>query len=477
MTEPATGDGRPRPARVGRVRLRILGWLVVLLALANVASVLLLRKVLLDRLDAEVEASLVQEVRELETLVLGRDPNTGQPFGGNVAAIFDTFLRHNIPAEGEALFTVIDAKPYKASRSVPHPLDQDPALVARWWAVRNSEEGRVSTPAGPVRYLAIRLHEADQTRGVFVVANFVSQERDEVESAVRTGAVVSLSVLVGASALAWIVAGRLLAPVRLLTETAQSISETDLRRRIPVKANDEIGRLATTFNAMLDRLEDAFATQRAFLDDASHELRTPITIIRGHLELMGDDPADRVETTALVMDELDRMTCMVDELLLLAKAQRPDFVHPEPIDVPAFTRELLAKARALGPRSWELDGVGRGTIVGDRQRLTQAVMNLARNAAQHTDDQASIGLGSSVAGGWVRLWVRDAGPGVRVADQERIFGRFARADSGGRRSEGSGLGLAIACAVVEAHHGRIDLDSEPGQGATFTVVLPAERLE
>ena len=450
---------------------------MVLLALANVASLVLLRTVLLDRLDAEVNASLVQEVDELQTLALGRDPNTGQPFGADVAAIFDTFLRRNIPSEGEALFTLVDGRPYRASSTAPHPLLDDARLVERWRAVRNSAEGEVSTPAGPARYLAVRLHQEGQTKGVFVVANFLAQEREEVESAVRAGAVVSLSVLVAASALAWVVAGRVLAPVRLLTETAHSITETDLRRRIPVTGNDEIGQLAETFNAMLDRLEDAFAAQRAFLDDASHELRTPITIIRGHLELMGEDPAERAETMALVMDELDRMARMVDELLLLAKAQRPGFIRPEPIDVPAFTREVLEKARALGPRSWELDGLGRGTVVGDRQRLTQAMMNLARNAAQHTGDEATIGVGSSVADGWVRFWVRDTGPGVRVADQERIFGRFARADGGVRRSEGSGLGLAIARAVAEAHHGRIDLNSEPGKGATFTVVLPARRLE
>lgn len=200
---PLTGEKRPHAPRAGRVRLRILGWLVVLLALANVALLLLLRKVLLDRLDAEVDASLVQEVDELETLAQGRDPNTGQLFGPDVAAIFDAFLRRNIPIEGEALFTVVDGRPYRASRSAPHPLHEDPGLVERWWAVRDSEEGAVSSPAGAVRYLAVRLHEDGATKGVFVVANFLAQERDEVDSAVRTGALVSLSVLVAASALAW----------------------------------------------------------------------------------------------------------------------------------------------------------------------------------------------------------------------------------------------------------------------------------
>ena len=113
----------------------------------------------------------------------------------------------------------------------------------------------------------------------------------------------------------------------MLADTARSISETDLTRRIPVSGRDEIAELARTFNAMLDRLEAAFATQRAFVSDASHELRTPITIVRGHLELLGDDPQERRETIALVTDELDRMSRFVDDLLLLAKAERDDFLR------------------------------------------------------------------------------------------------------------------------------------------------------
>ena len=119
----------------------------------------------------------------------------------------------------------------------------------------------------------------------------LSAERDEVEEAVRLAALVLLSVLLIASALAWVVAGRVLAPLRALAETARSICETDLTRRIPVSGRDEIAELSRTFNAMLDRLEARFASQRAFVSDASHELRTPITIVRGHLELLGDDPA------------------------------------------------------------------------------------------------------------------------------------------------------------------------------------------
>jgi signal transduction histidine kinase len=226
---------------------------------------------------------------------------------------------------------------------------------------------------------------------------------------------------------------------------------------------------------MLDRLEQAFNAQRAFINDASHELRTPITIVRGHLELLGDDPQERRETIALVTDELDRMTRFVEDLLLLAKAAREDFLRREPVDLAQLSAELGAKARALAPRRWSVDEHAGGELLADRQRLTQAIMGLAQNAVQHTTEGDAIALGTARDGHEVRLWVRDTGPGVAPQDRERIFERFARASNAARRSDGAGLGLAIVRAIAEAHGGRVELDSTPGEGATFTVVVPDTR--
>jgi signal transduction histidine kinase len=285
---------------------------------------------------------------------------------------------------------------------------------------------------------------------------------------------VLLSVLLIASTLAWVVAGRVLAPLRLLADTARSISESDLTRRIPVTGRDEIAELARTFNAMLDRLEAAFASQRSFVSDASHELRTPITIVRGHLELLGDDPGERRETVALVTDELDRMSRFVDDLLVLAKAERDDFLRVADVELGALTDELLEKAQGLGQRDWRLESRGEAVIVADRQRLTQAMMGLAQNAVQHTDDGEPIWLGTDANHREVRLWVRDEGPGIAADDQERIFDRFARTSASRRRSEGAGLGLAIVRAIAEAHGGRVRLSSRPGAGASFVLVIPVD---
>jgi signal transduction histidine kinase len=451
-------------------RVRVLGSFAALLAIAAVAGLLLQRAVLLETLEQDIEASLRQEREELETLADGRNPQTGEPFGDDVRAIFDTFLSRNVPGEGEVYIAFVDGAPYRTTPA-PLRLDTVPELATRWSALASGEGGNIDTAAGLVHYLAVPLVYGGQTRGVFVVANFSQGERTEIETATQVEAVVSGLVLLLVTLVAWFVAGRLLGPVRDLTETAEAISESDLTRRIPVESDDEISRLALTFNEMLDRLESAFTTQRTFIDDAGHELRTPITIIRGHLDVMGDDPDERSETLALVSDELSRMARIVEDLLLLAKAERPDFVNPEPVELADLTTELLVKSRALGDRAWQLDACAEGTIEADPQRLTQAILNLARNAVEHTALGAVIGLGSRWGDGEVRFWVRDMGIGVDAAERDRIFERFARGRFG-RRSEGAGLGLAIVTSIVAAHGGRVELESTPGEGATFTIFLP-----
>jgi signal transduction histidine kinase len=279
-------------------------------------------------------------------------------------------------------------------------------------------------------------------------------------------------VLLIGSIVAFLAAGRVLAPLRELTETARAIEESDLTRRIDVKGSDELAELGSTFNAMLDRLEVAFSSQRELIRDVSHELRTPITIVRGHLEVLGDDPAEREETIELVTDELDRMARLVDDLLTLARAERPDFLQPEPVRLGDFTSEVLAKATSLGDRRWTLNAGRDGMIDADPQRLTQALVNLADNAVKQTVAGSVIEIGADVDGSWARLWVKDDGPGLSAKDRDGIFRRFSRG-SRGRRYSGTGLGLAIVKVVAEAHGGRVDVSSEPGHGARFTVVVPA----
>jgi signal transduction histidine kinase len=258
--------------------------------------------------------------------------------------------------------------------------------------------------------------------------------------------------------------------------TAQGITETDLSGRIPVAGRppDELTGLAVAVNAMLDRVETGVAAQRRFLDDAGHELRTPITIVRGHLDVLDPaDPDDVRETLALVDDELERMNRMVAELLLLARAEQPAFVRPQPVDVAELTAEVFRNVTRLGDRDWRLAGTAEGDLLLDPQRLTQAVVALADNAVAHTGPGDRVEVGSRRDGDRLLVWVADAGPGIAEADQERVFERFARGSSGGRRSEGAGLGLSIVRAIATAHGGDVELRSRPGEGARLTLVLPA----
>jgi two-component system, OmpR family, sensor kinase len=468
-------DDRPRRRRVfASARARILASYVVLLLFSTVVGIVALRGVLLARAGERVDDALVQESEEFRRLAdLGRDPRTGEPFGDDVRAIFDVFLSRNVPGEGEAFYTYADGDLYE-TRFAPGLRKLRVAEIDELALSTAVQRGEAELADGSrIRYLAVPVESDRRGSAVFAVAIDLSGEIDEVNDALRIAAGVSVGVLVLASLLAWVVAGRVLAPLRLLRDTARSISESDLTRRIPAQGDDELADLARTFNEMLDRLELAFASQKSFISDAGHELRTPITIIRGHLEVMGDDPRERRETLELVADELDRMGRLVNDLLLLAKATRPDFLEPQTIDLDDLTRELFAKASALARRDWRLAAVGSGRIVADPQRLTQAVMNLSQNAVAHTEEGDAVELGSQLTGHWVHVWVRDTGPGVPEDDQARIFERFVRLD-GGRHGEGTGLGLAITRAVAEAHGGHIDLDSRAGAGARFTIVIPTE---
>ena len=452
-------------------RTRILAALIVLLAASALASAVALREILQARAADRVERSLEQEVEEFRKLAReGRNPLTGEPFGGDVKAIYDVYFRRNVAVAGEAVFTFLDGERDQTSGT-----DQRPALlqaVAGLARVSASRRGTFEIGDDKVRYLAVPVVIQDRQRGAFVVTHDLRSEDEEVNEATQVAGGVSLAVLLLASLVAFVVAGRVLAPLRELTDTARSITETDLTRRIAVEGHDEIAELGRTFNAMLDRLESAFAMQKDFVSDAGHELRTPITIIRGHLELLGDDPQERRETVELVCDELDRMSRFVDDLLLLAQAEQTDFVQPADVDLDALTEELMAKASALAPRDWQLDTIGVGRLKADRQRLTQAVMQLAQNAVQHTAEGDRIGLGSTLANGHARLWVADTGAGVPDGERERIFDRFARG-AGARRSQGAGLGLAIVRAIAEAHGGTVELESSTvGGGATFTITVP-----
>ncbi|MHA6796619.1 sensor histidine kinase [Pseudonocardia bannensis] len=466
--------------RVSAARTRIIGW-VLLLVLAALAVVTLVTwRLLIQATDERMDTSLQTEVGEFGRLTAsGINPTSGLPFA-SVDEVLNFGITYNLARPNEKILGYVDGTfRYQSRQQAPVLLKDDARFTELAGGVVEPASGRYASAVGEVRYLAVPVTLAgDPARGVLVVAYFADQERQAADEAARLMLLVGGITMLAAAAAAWVVAGRILRPLRAVAATARTITETDLSGRIPADragraGPDELGELVGTVNAMLDRVENGVAAQRRFVDDAGHELRTPVTIVRGHLEVLDPADADDVRATvALVDDELDRMNRMVSDLLLLARSGQPTFLHPAPVDVAALTADILDKLSALGDRRWVLETAANIDAVLDPQRVTQALIALADNACRHTGVDDRIAIGSQLTGGELRFWVSDSGPGVAPEDRDRVFERFARGSSG-PRSDGAGLGLAIVTAIAEAHGGRVLLDSVPGRGATFTLVLPA----
>jgi signal transduction histidine kinase len=287
--------------------------------------------------------------------------------------------------------------------------------------------------------------------------------------------------LLGALLGGYLIGTRLSRPLRGMAGVAARVDAGDLYPRIHDLGGqgEEVRVLADAFNHMLDRLTDAFAGQRAFVADASHELRTPLTVIRGQLEVLAAQAAPsgaevrRVER--LVQSEIARISRLVDDLLLLAKAEQTQFLRVEPIELGGYVRELWDGMSLLAQRRFELGPVPRGTLRADPDRLAQALRNLIGNAIDHTAAERGLVrmLVQEVSGGRIRFVVEDDGPGIPTAQRERVFDRFYRTDAArDRASGGTGLGLAIVRAIAEAHGGRVAAGRSPEGGARIEVELP-----
>lgn len=486
MTTEAARTTTAEAARRGRwwssVRVRIVVGYVVLVAAALAISILVTRQVLLGRLERDIDRALTQEVEELRNLASGNNPLTGEPFGSDAEAILDTFLRRNVPGASEAFYAFVGGERFLSSFDAPQSVWNEDRLVDVWASVTEPLQATArSDVVGEITYLAVPLIASGETTGAFVVAHFPATDRDEILVVVRVLTLAGLVVLLASAVLAWSLAGRVLRPVRQLTATARRISDTDLSQRIDVEGKDELAELGTTFNAMVERLENGFIQQRRFLDDVAHELRTPITIVQGHIDLLGDDPDERAESLTTITDELDRMNRYVNDLLLLAKAESGEFLQFEPVDLGELAVMLEQRFGLLGDRVWQLDDApapGKVAILGDRGRLVQAMLNLATNAVEHTNsgDRLAFGIDTTTdRGGTARLWVRDTGSGLDDDVIDQLFTRrFRGAASRVQRSEGMGIGLSIVDAVARGHGGRATAANEPGGGARFTIELPID---
>lgn len=450
----------------------------VLLLVGSVIAEIAVREILLRSLDARVEASLDEEIAEFNRL---RDQSDGDGELGvevddNLRSVFGTFIAIDPPPAGQQILTLIGGHLYRSAGAAGtgYDLASDRRLVEQWASSQRRVSGSLETSAGPVRY-AVQPVSLDGQRGHFVVAVFIADEAAQIERALWVSVAVTVGFLILGTMFTFAVAGRVFSPLNRLTATARRITVTDLRERIEVTGQDEIAELGHTFNEMLDRLDEAFTTQRRLLRDVGHELRTPLAIAAGHLEFVPETAENR-EALSVVREEHQRMRRLVDDLLVLARSERADFLQLETTDLDALLTDITERSRHLADRSWDVETRGAGRVVLDPDRIRQAMVNMIDNAIRHTNPGDRIELGAHCRSGRARIWVDDSGPGVPPEDRDHIFEHFVRG-RGETPGSGTGLGLAIVRRIAAAHHGAVHVEDSDLGGARFVLDLPIDQPE
>jgi two-component system OmpR family sensor kinase len=312
--------------------------------------------------------------------------------------------------------------------------------------------------------------------GTFRVADPLTSVDQALASLRNRFIAVGLGALILSVAIAIWLANLISRPLRRMAAVASEVDSGDLSHRIDYSGEDEVGVLAESFNHMMDRLEEGFRRQRDFVSDASHELRSPLTVLRGRIEHLAGHPGDSAEVrseASELMREVRRMERLTDDMLTLAKAERGGLVQRRRMPLDDFVEDLRRDLPLLGERRYSVESSLHGDLDADPDRLAQVLRNLVTNAVRHTSDDGHIDVSIGSENGAAVFAVTDDGTGIEPDQLGRIFDRFHRTDEGRSRAEGgSGLGLAIARAIVEAHGGTIAAESAPGEGATIRFSIP-----
>lgn len=331
------------------------------------------------------------------------------------------------------------------------------------------------------RYRVATISLQDETSGEVVAvfqAALPTRERDRTAEDLAWALFLTGSIVVFVGAvLSRRAAQTALKPLHQAARTAGHVTYSSLSERVPYNGpQDDVGLLVSSLNSMLDRLESAFAEQRRFVADASHELRTPVTIIAGHLEIMrseGGLTQEQEETVDLAMDELERMGKLVGDLLSLARLEGGRPPRFDELDLGEVVEEAVARGQGLSKRRLAFTHAGPLPVRGNRDLLLQALLNLLSNAVRHTGEDGQIRVQCRREAQTAAVEVSDNGPGIPLEDLERVFDRFYRSGGGRHRSGGgTGLGLAIARRLVELHGGRLTAGNTPDGGAVFELSLP-----
>jgi heavy metal sensor kinase len=479
---------------VATIRGRLTAWYAAALTLTLAAFALVAyfasRRAVYGELDrritsvAELTAGILAGVYRAGGVVVQRDASGRPTLPAELTATLDVVPEYLIitHANGRVLFASAEARGLQIGE-----FEQLERLVAG--APRGQPADTVTSRPGGLRlrYVVLPVAGAGPELGAVLAAAPTAAARLELQELLGTFALtLPFGLLVAYLVGSWI-AGRALAPVaEIITEVREITDGRSLHRRLPMPLErDELGRLTQTLNEMMARLERSFAALRRFTADASHELKTPLTVLRGGVERAVTTPGlpnDTLETLEEVLQEVTRMTELVDTLLTLARADEGRApLHRETVDL----REIVEEARETGELLAEPAGLtldletppGPVVVAVDRSRIRQLLLNLVTNAVKYTPPGGRVRVRLEADGGRVALVVADTGIGIAPGDLPHVFDRFWRADTARTRTgdrAGVGLGLAICKWIAEAHGGSIEVQSRPGRGTAFTVRLPRE---
>lgn len=480
-TQKANETGARRSGEIRfSARFMVFGWLLFTTAIGLVTLIVTVNSTLHADAAREANRHVTQELEEFQQFAqTGVDPQTAQPFT-SFQRLVEVFLSRQEAGRSEVLLGIDpggNAIGMIAGSRVPppevHDLRAETELLSR---LAEEPSGVAETPAGELRWGAVRVTtESGADDGYLIVGDYVQTRYGEVAHVTVVVTWISLGVLLLTGIIGWIVAGRILHPIRRMRRAASRITQADLSRRIPVHGQDELAQLAATFNQLLDRVESAFQHEQQFVDEAARKLRTPIASARSRLQ-EAEASAPGHPSLLRVRAELDQLDAIVADLISLAKAERPDFLRiEEPADIGWLTRAIAREAQRIADRRWVLTACAEGHAQLDAERIGQAVLELAENAVHHTAPGDEIRMASEIVQEdgqpAVRFSVTDNGPGVAPEDAELIFERFGRGSEEHPHS-GAGLGLAIVRAIADGHDGWVSVDSVPGRGAMFAITVP-----
>ncbi len=480
------------------IRLRLTLWYVLLLAVILVVFSGALYSILSISLFDEVNRTLETRAAEVQNglstaLAMQSDPRIFLLRGRVVLPSANAFATPGVFVQ----VATLDGTPVSRSENLgTQTLDISSQTLA---SVANGNAAFVNLTSDHVAlrvYLVpLILHTPDQPLPQTIAVIEVAQSLQGVTETLQRLATLMLGGIVGGLVLASIggalLARNALAPIDRMTQTARSIASAgDLARRIDQpKTQDEVGRLAATFNEMLARIEELFRSQQRFVADMSHELRSPLTAIRGNLDLLRRGAFENVEernvSLAAIDSESARMQRMVQDLLLLAQEDAGITIEKRVVELDTLLLDVYRQARLIaGSVKVTLGSEDQAQVLGDPDRLKQLFLNLMDNAIKYTPSGGEVTLSLERDTEWVRVTVCDTGVGIPPQHLAKIFDRFYRVDKARARipsslslgpdgaGGGTGLGLAIVKWIVDAHDGKIDVQSEVGKGSTFTVTLP-----